>query len=331
MERGRDMNHSGTAPRSPLSGWRLRALLLSVGLTAAGYLGFSLWAGWHDVSKAFASIGVTGLATALGLSLINYGLRFLRWQHYLTLLHERIAPAFSLRVYLAGFALTTTPAKAGEALRSVFLKTRGMAYRHSLAALLAERLSDLAAVILLITPGLWVYESGRPLVGMIAAGIVGVVILLQRPRALRWVSTTLRAKLPRRLRGAATSMVEIALHTGRCFKPRTLLLSMVLGVIAWGAEGSALHILSGLVGSDMSLTTSLFIYGFAMLVGALSFIPGGLGGTEVTMVALLVLNGLPEPQAIAVTVMIRLATLWFAVGLGLLSVMGMGNQAADTA
>jgi len=322
------MTGSRPAPRSPLSGWRLRGLLLSVGLSAVGYLGFSLWAGWGEVSTAFARIGMAGLGAALALSLVNYGLRFLRWQHYLALLHDRVPPLFSLRVYLAGFALTTTPAKAGEALRSVFLKGHGVAYRHSLAALLAERLSDLAAVVLLIIPGLWAYRSGQPLVAFIAAGLAGAVWVLQKPRWLRRLSAVLRRLLPRRLLGAVTSLIEVIIHTGRCFKPRTLLLSMTLGVLAWGAEGTALHLLTGLVGGEMDLATSLFIYGFAMLVGALSFIPGGLGGTEVTMVALLVLNGVQEPQAIAVTVMIRLATLWFAVALGLLSVLSLRTQAA---
>ena len=67
----------------------------------------------------------------------------------------------------------------------------------------------------------------------------------------------------------------------------------------------------------ISLQTALFIYGFAMVVGALSFFPGGLGGMEATMVGLLILNNVAQPQAVAATVLIRLATLWFAVALGM--------------
>jgi uncharacterized protein (TIRG00374 family) len=56
-----------------------------------------------------------------------------------------------------------------------------------------------------------------------------------------------------------------------------------------------------------------------MLVGALSFLPGGLGGTEASMVALLMLNNVAQSQAVAATVLIRLATLWFAVALGVIA------------
>jgi uncharacterized protein (TIRG00374 family) len=54
-----------------------------------------------------------------------------------------------------------------------------------------------------------------------------------------------------------------------------------------------------------------------MLVGAISFLPGGLGGTEATMIALLVAHGLPLPESVAATLVVRLATLWFAIVLGL--------------
>lgn len=53
-----------------------------------------------------------------------------------------------------------------------------------------------------------------------------------------------------------------------------------------------------------------------MLAAALSLLPGGLGGTEAVMVTLLVWKGQSLADAAAATLVIRLATLWFAVGLG---------------
>ena len=53
-----------------------------------------------------------------------------------------------------------------------------------------------------------------------------------------------------------------------------------------------------------------------MLAGALSFMPGGLGGAEAVMVGLLVWAGIGDAEALVATVLIRLSTLWFAVGIG---------------
>ena len=45
-------------------------------------------------------------------------------------------------------------------------------------------------------------------------------------------------------------------------------------------------------------------------------LPGGAGMVEVTSVALLVAQGVPEPQAVALGLVHRLTTFWFAIGLG---------------
>ncbi len=60
---------------------------------------------------------------------------------------------------------------------------------------------------------------------------------------------------------------------------------------------------------------------------ALSFMPGGLGGAEAVMVALLMWKGVPSADAIAATVLIRLTTLWFAVGIGAVC-MGIQRRAS---
>ena len=139
-----------------LSGWRFRALLLVVLLSAVGYLAFSLWGGWQEVVAAVFRVGMAGTAIALLLSLVNYGLRFLRWQKYLALLGHRIYWPESLRIYIAGFGLTVLPVKVGETIRSVFLKQHGVSYPESLAAYFSEHFSNLISMLLLVAIGLWV-------------------------------------------------------------------------------------------------------------------------------------------------------------------------------
>jgi len=302
-----------------LHGWRLRALLLSIAASAAGYVAFSLWSGWHEVAAALARIGIVGTLAALSLSLVNYGLRFVRWQIYLATFGHAIPHAASLRIYLAGFALTTTPGKMGETLRGVFLKPYGVSYPQSLAAFFSERLSDTIAGLLFTALGLWLYPPARPVVLLLGAAVALILVLLQRPN---WLRVAAR-RLPARLAGLTAAATEIVAHSGRCFRLPLLATGILLGIFAWGAEGVAFHYATQLLGSDISLQTALFIYAFSMLVGALSFLPGGLGSAEFTMIALLLLNGMSQPMAVAVTVLIRLATLWFAVVLGIGALLGL--------
>ena len=302
-----------------LSGWRFRALLLIVLLSAVGYLAFSLWGGWHEVVAAIVRVGFIGTALTLALSLVNYGLRFVRWQKYLTLLGHRVHVPESLRIYIAGFGLTILPGKAGEAIRSVFLKKHGVSYPESLAAFFAEHFTNLIVMLLLVAFGLWVYPQAQPMVVILAVLILAVLLTLQQTGWLKALETFAQHRLPASLGNLFGHGIEIVLHSGRCFSLPMLLYGIALGLVAWGAEGFAFYYIMKVLGSDLSLPVALFIYAFSMLVGALSFLPGGLGGAEATMVALLMLNHVAQPQAVAATILIRLATLWFAVALGVIA------------
>lgn len=306
-------------PARPVRG--RRALILSVVAAAVGYLGFSLWGGWQDVVAALRQVSLPVLLLLLLLSLVNYGLRFARWQHYLALFGHRVPWRQSLRIYLGGFALTTTPGKAGEALRCVLLQPHGVSWPHSLAALLAERLGDLMAILLLAAIGLAAWPQGRGVIVLMAAVLVVLLLCIQQRAWLVRLDGWLRTRFHGRAAALAAGLIETMLHSSRLFTLPLLLYSAVLGVVAWGAEGVAFYYLVQVLGTDLDLLTALFIYAFAMLVGAVSFLPGGLGGAELAMVTLLTLHGMSPGVAVAATVIIRLATLWFAVVLGALALL----------
>ncbi|MNZ30270.1 hypothetical protein D3C78_475370 [compost metagenome] len=298
-----------------LTGWRFRTVALSIVCSALGYLGFSLWGGWREVSGAIGEVGIFGIATALLMSLINYGLRFLRWQGYLKAFGHAIPWKPSLRIYLAGFAMTTTPGKAGEALRGVLLKRWGVSYSQSFAAFFSERLSDLFAVVLLTLFGLTLYPNARPIIAVGAALVlVGFALLWQRRLIER-----LAGFAPERggkLVGAVRHLFSVLLEAQRCHRFGMLVNATALSVMAWSAEALAFCLVLNWMGAEIPVAFAMFIYALAMLAGALSFMPGGLGGAEAVMVGLLVWNGMPSAAAVAATVLIRLATLWFAVGIG---------------
>lgn len=309
-----------TAAVSYLEGWRLRALILSIVAATAGYLAFSLWGGWNEVVAAFVQIGLVGTLIALILSLMNYALRFCRWQLYLSQLGHRVAWPPSLRIYLSGFALTTTPGKAGEAFRGVLLKQRGVPFPATFAAFISERLSDLVAIVLLTLVGLAQYPQARSIV---LAGVLGIVVVLACLS-----SKTLLDRLHRWASARQGKLMALVIHVSemlggarRCHRPGLLGVATVISVIAWGAEALAFYWMLGWLDADISLSFAIFVYALSMLAGALSFLPGGLGSAEAVMVSLLILKGMTMPAAIAATVFIRLATLWFAVMIGLVALV----------
>lgn len=296
----------------------LRAVFWSVALAALGYLGLSMWAGWRAVVAGVIQVGPALLLGLLALSLANYLLRFLRWARYLTLLDAPVAWRVNLNAYFSGFALTTSPGKLGEMLRSVLLKPHGVPIAASIAAFFAERVSDLLSIVVLAVIGLWAYEPARPVVGLVLAAVAIGLLLVQWTALITAIDHWALAQHGKYARWAkwVVKLCEIVLHFRRCFSLPSMSMGLAIGVLAWFAEGFGFWLLLSALGYPLPLTTSVFVYAFAMLIGGISFLPGGLGSSEAVMIGLLALNGLPEATAVTATLICRLATLWFAVGLG---------------
>jgi uncharacterized membrane protein YbhN (UPF0104 family) len=294
----------------------LAALTVSVLAACALYLVAVISADANAVYGAAGQLSLAGWSVVLGLSLLNYLLRFLRWQEYLRALGHRLPLLRHATIYFSGFALTTTPAKAGEAVRSLYLHPLGVSYAQSLAALFAERTLDLLSMLALAGLGVVALGVNGGLV-LAGAAICGVVVLLIRsPRLHAWVAglplrghlSSLRDRFQPLLR-ASLALLSLRMLVGAC----------VLGLLSWGAEGVGLYVIAQALGLDVSLELAIGIYALAMLGGAISFIPGGLGGAEAVMGALLVAAGASLPEAVAATLICRAATLWFAILLGMIA------------
>ena len=309
------MKNTDTAITTWLSGWRLRLLFASIFAAAIGYVGFSLWGGWEEVSTAIGRIGIGMILLALLMSLLNYCLRLLRWSLYLRQLGYRVPWSTNTRIYFAGFALTTTPAKAGEALRALLLKPLGVRYSDSLSALLSERISDLLAILVMTAIGISQYPDYRPLFGVFAL-LIALFWAMLASKSLLNFGLKKCSLLPFRLAAAGHRIFNLMLSTRHCHPPGLLVMASLLSLVAWCAEGMAFYWILQQLEVGISLEIALFIYAVSMLAGAASFMPGGLGGAELVMTGLLHLNGLSVADAIAASLVIRLATLWFAVALG---------------
>ncbi len=309
-----------------------RALTLSIGLTALCYLAFVLLADRHAVLAALERVSPTTLVAIFLLSLLNYLLRFWRWQRYVAAFGHALPQWRHFLYYLAGFTLTVTPGKAGEAVRSVYLYPHGVPYNQSLAALFVERLLDVLAMSLLALLILLLRPDYAWLV-VVAWGLtLGLGWLVTRP----WLPAKLRSwghghrfgqqidRLSRMLAAAAVLL-----------RPSLFLFGLAMGMLAWGLEGASLSLIAREVGVPITFAAGIGVYAIAVLAGALSFMPGGLGGTEAVMGVLLVAFGADGAAAVAITLLCRIATLWFAVALGglvvaALSLDGQHPTKADT-
>jgi uncharacterized protein (TIRG00374 family) len=294
----------------------VKPLLWSI-LAALTIYGISAISSDLDIVGASAEkLGIVGWLIILGLSLVNYSLRFVRWELYLSQLDSRVPIHLSFAYYISGFAFTMTPGKAGEAVRSFYLKPHGVAYVHSLAAFFVERFVDLVAMVLLALAAALAFPAYQWPVVVITVLIIAVLPLFHAQSTLAFLDRQ-RTRLPsERLRSVGSRMLDMIRSASSLLKIGPLYVGLTLALLAWGAEGVAFHVILETLGLNTSLLLAVGIYSISVLAGALTFLPGGLGSTEAVMILLLKVVGGDTPTAVAATIICRLATLWFAVVIG---------------
>jgi uncharacterized protein (TIRG00374 family) len=294
-------------------------------------LAFALWCAW-SVRGDLTQISPAALASSWDLvllasllSLLNYVLRIVRWRTYLAQLGHPVGLRFAALTFAAGFAYTVSPGKVGEMVRARYYVPLGVPIRNTTAAFFVERLMDLVAMIVLASTYFTVSSGYAG--ALIAAGLLVVAVFVAL-KVMPWhaLATHLRSsrRVPEVLRRPVSGVAFALAGTRTLIRPSLLLSGFLLGLMAWGLEGAGLGILSSMFPlHHVSLSTAVGIYGLAVLLGSLSFLPGGLGGTEAIMAALLHSHGLPVGDAVLVTLTCRLVTLWLAVAIGWLAVLAL--------
>jgi uncharacterized membrane protein YbhN (UPF0104 family) len=288
-----------------------RKLLLVLGVVATLYATVLLIWGDSPKTSLAALWSAVGLLAA-ALCLLNYLLRGMRWRLWMAHYGRHFGLLEGLRLYLAGYAFTPTPGNVGEAVRGLMLANKPLGTAQSLAIFGAERLADLLCLLLLCIPALaWGLGHGavRAVPGLVmsivAAGLVILAVI---------------AMLFARYRNRLFERFDWLRQAWHCLSVRPLLW-FGLTLAAWAAQGLAVWLICRAVDVHMPVLTATGFYALAMVAGALSALPAGLGGMEAVLTGLLVLQGAPAGQALAITVLVRLLTLWLAVAIGVVSLL----------
>lgn len=305
----------GWAARWPL--WLARLLVIGV----LSYLVLGWYVGGPETLDAIRRIGSRWLLFGIVLTLLNFGLRAVRWQILLRAAGARVPFATSVAIYIGGIGLGASPGKLGETLRSVFLLPHGVRVGTSLAAFFVDRLSDLLAVLLLAaTAATWVVagpgsDGSRwaALLLVAIAGSWGLATLVRKGQVDRLLGGSAAGGWRSRVR----EWVNKAGHDYvLLWRPRLAGLSVLLSLAAYGLQGLVFAGMLAQVAPQVPSVRAIGIFAMATLAGAASFVPGGVGPMELALVLLLGRDGVDAPSALAAALSLRVVTFWFGMLLG---------------
>lgn len=298
--------------------WRDIALLAGLfGFVIAGLAGLALATGWEETIAQLSRLSFLQFVVLFGLSLMNYVFRGSRWHVMARKIGLPTTLAQDLRHFIGGFAMSVTPGRVGELIRMRWIKREtGWAVERTAPLVLMDRAGDLAAMAIILALGLSFGAGGIAFGLPVAIAALLLAFIATRPTLLAGAAgfayrlTGFFPRLMVRVRRAAGSLAAFS-------DLRTVIITLALGLTGWIAEGYAFHLLLVWMGADIGIWMAATIFTFSTLAGGLTGAPGGVGGAEAAMVALLSMQGVPLETSLPATAIIRVTTLWFAIGLGL--------------
>ncbi len=267
----------------------------------------------------------------LGLAFYFFGvlLRAWRWQVLLNPLKRLPIRRLFPVVAIGYMGNNVYPARAGEVLRSVLLKSKDQVdISGSLATIVVERLFDaivILGLVLLNLRQLTAMPSAAEWVGSIQKGaIIGSAVFLlllliflamvffpvQTQKISAWVINRI---VPSRLRPSLSGIVARFINGLSSLRsPVETLKVLLLSIAIWTCETGLYWGVMRALGMDLSFMALMLLNGVVNLVLLVPAAPGGLGTFDAACKAMLILFGIGAELALGYTLLLR-AALWVPI------------------
>ncbi|MDQ3604188.1 MAG: flippase-like domain-containing protein [Actinomycetota bacterium] len=294
-----------------------RNLVLALALGAAVYLILAVVSNLDKLVTALESFDYALIPAILGLVALSYVVRFLRWTYYLRVLKVSVPTGINAAIFTAGLSMTISPGKLGEVLKSVFIRrVAGAPIARTAPAVVAERATDGTGMVLWGFLGAFALNLPPwTMLAFLALAAFGIAVL--RSKRLSLAAERILSKLPL-LNRLAPHLEDFQGASNDLLATRPLLVGTAISFLSWGLECAGVYLCAVGLGVDLPFLLIVFVFAVSSLVGVLSLLPGGIGAVEAGLYSQFVtVANLSTGLAGALTLVIRLATLWFATLLGI--------------
>lgn len=306
------------APQVRGGGLNVRRIVIVMFLAVFVYAGFAIRGGVDKITIGLSHFAWWTFGAAFALAFSNYVLRFLKWQFYLRCLEIKgVGIVDSFLTFLSGFVLTISPGKVGEVFKSyVLFETHAVPMPKTAPIVVAERITDLIGVIVLIVIGSLGFRGGL-IPAAVGVALVATLLGVIASRRASFAVIKIVEKLPGPFRKIGPKLEEAYESLTVLVKPKNLVLPTLLSIAAWSLECFALAVILYGFDAHVPVALSVFFYATSTLAGAIIPVPGGLGVTEAGLrEQMMTMGHVSEATSTAAMILVRFATLWFAVLVG---------------
>ncbi|MCE1190262.1 MAG: flippase-like domain-containing protein [Ignavibacteria bacterium] len=295
-------------------------IFLSIAAAGAIYIIFIVYADYKQLTQLLSNLTIGFVLLVLSLSFTNYLFRFAKWHYYLHELRIKLSVRDSFSVFMSGLVMSITPGKMGELLKSYLVKQIcGEPISKTAPIVFAERITDFLSLVFIAVIGAYQFDFGKEITIGVGVFFTSLVLIISQRRLVYSIFHTLQRfhfveKHLSKLINAYESSYSL-------LQFRPLVLMTLVSIGSWFFECLGYYLILRNFGVTVSMLWASFAYAFGTIAGAITMLPAGLGVTEGSLTFLVINQHYAKDVAVATTFLIRVATLWFAVIVGICSVI----------
>ena len=283
------------------------------------YATFLIVSDLNKLSENIVDFKIEFLPLILSLVSAGWVALYFRWVLLLKNLKYSLPHKENFPIFLSGFALSVTPGKVGELLKSQLLKEKfDLPIKISAPVILIERFYNAIGIIIISIFGILVFDFSGIIILITTCLIILIFFILRSERLFHiFIQKISKISFLSKFSNSFMNSYDVIKESTR---PKIFIISSILSAIYWIFESIAVYFILKSFGIDLlSIFDVIPTYATSIILGVASFIPAGLGVSESTLIGLLSLQGLTISTAVSLTIFIRLLTLWYSVFIGFIA------------
>lgn len=283
------------------------------------YLSIIVYSDINELSNTIQTFKIEFLPLILGIIFSSLIIKSIRQKIFLKEIGLDLSFKKNIMIYIFGMSLIATPGGSGNIIKSEFLKQKyGFSRSKTIPIVLFERYHDLLGTILILGTLISLFfllSAAIILLGSIIL-LIFLSLIIYKIELIKKIQNKFKTI---KILNKFTPNDEFNESVKILSKPKIFFKGLLLTIPGWIVDAFGVYLIFLAFNQDFGFIITTEYYFTATLFGAISMIPGGLGITDGSLLALIQLNEVKESVASAIVLFVRLCTIWFVTGLGFIS------------